>query len=435
MASWICAQLGAREHYAVARALHQSERLGALYTDFWAGAAWRSNLVGRGLGPVRSLAARYHGELADAPVVSWNLRALFVEASNRLFAGREGAAEKYKRYVQTGSRFAYAVRDALRRQNDLLPETIFFAYDTGALETLEWLSERGIHSVLDQMDPSRVEVSIVREEERSWPGWQDGTTDVPEEYFQRREREWALADRVMVNSEFSKRALLAQGVPPEKLVVVPLCYEGARRELSPSSRNESEPLRVLWLGQVILRKGIQYLLEAARQLVGEKIQFDVVGPIGISPEAVASAPRNVTFHGRARRDQISGWYARADVFVLPTLSDGFALTQLEAMAHGVPVIATPNCGEVVSHEIDGLLVPVRDALALALAIFRYRSSPELLRDHRAAAPVKAGRFTSAHLAKCLSSLEIELGNSRQTVERNRESSATFQTLSKKHSLC
>ena len=410
MTSWICAQIGAREHYAVPRALHQAGRLCGLYTDFWADTVWRKLVAGPASGPLRSLAARFHTDLADAPVTSWNLRSFSWEASSRFLSHRKGAAGKYKSYLETGSRFACAVRDALRRQRNLAPETVFFAYDTGALETLEWIRERGFRSVLDQMDPNRVEVDLVREEEQRWPGWRDGTTEVPEEYFQRREQEWELADRVMVNSEFSKRALIAQGVPQEKLVVVPLCYEGAGSDFRPASCDESMPLRVLWLGQVILRKGIQYLLEAARQLAGEKIRFDVVGPIGISPDAVASAPANVTFHGRASRDQIGEWYAQADVFVLPTISDGFALTQLEAMAHGLPVIATPNCGDVVRHETDGLIIPVRDAQALAKAILRYRFSTELLRNHQAAAPAKANQFRLAHLAGNLSGLEVRQPN-------------------------
>jgi len=83
------------------------------------------------------------------------------------------------------------------------------------------------------------------------------------------------------------------------------------------------------------------LIEAARLLTHEDVRFDIVGPIGISRDAVASAPSNMRFHGRVSRDQAADWYRQSDVFVLPTISDGFALTQLEAMAHGLPVIATP----------------------------------------------------------------------------------------------
>jgi glycosyltransferase involved in cell wall biosynthesis len=166
-------------------------------------------------------------------------------------------------------------------------------------------------------------------------------------------------------------------------------------------RGAGEALRVLWLGQVVLRKGIQYLIEAARLLEHENTRFEVVGPIGISETAVKSAPRNVSFHGRATRDQAGDWYRQADLFVLPTVSDGFALTQLEAMAHGLPVIATPNCGRVVTDGVDGLIVPVRDGAALARAIDRYREEPELGASHGAAALRKAAQLSLESLSQRL----------------------------------
>ncbi|MBO0720554.1 MAG: glycosyltransferase family 4 protein [Blastocatellia bacterium] len=406
-ASWICAQIGAREHYAVPRALSRVCRLNALYTDFWAGESWR-RFAGWGNGVLRSLATRYHTELKSAAVMSLNLRFLFWEANSRRRAVRENAAGLYQNYLDIGRSFAEAVRDSLRRRRNIPSRTIFFAYDTGALEVMEWLRERGVYCVLDQMDPSRVEVDLVREEEKSWPGWQDNFTEVPEEYFRRREEEWSLADRIVVNSEFCRRALIQQGVAPDKLTVIPLSFEKSFEtggSSSPPFGRSQDNLRILWLGQVNLRKGIPYLLEAARLLSSERVHFDVVGPIAISRDAVASAPANVTFHGRVERDRIGEWYRRADLFVLPTISDGFALTQLEAMAYGLPVIATPNCGDVVHHELDGLIVPPRDAAALARAIHRYLQDPFFLRAHRAAAPINAQRYSLNSLAGKLTRLE------------------------------
>src|SRR6266571_2120945 len=293
--AWICSQLGAGEHYAIPRALCQAGRLHRLYTDFWAGCALRKAAAALRLRKLGPLAARFHPDLANAPVTAWNVRALVWEANARARASRNGPAGRYLSFVEVGRRFAEATRDALRRDNTLTKEAVFFAYDTAALEALEFLRERGVRCVVDQMDPGRVEVNVVREEEKRWAGWQDGATDVPEAWFRRREQEWALADRVVVNSEFSRQALLQQGVPGEKLVVIPLCFEaqsakreaqGAKREALPASRLPPPasrlpppasrfalaasrlPLRVLWLGQVILRKGIQYLMEAARQLAG-----------------------------------------------------------------------------------------------------------------------------------------------------------------------
>jgi glycosyltransferase involved in cell wall biosynthesis len=408
---WITTQIGAREHYAVPRALHRTGRLNTLFTDFWAGPVVRS--VGRCLpgAGLRSLAARYHPDLGRAE--SWNWLALAWETAGRQTSKTNGP---YSGFIEVGKKFAGAVRAKLEGRRDLSPETIFFAYDTGALETLEFLKKRGVRCVLNQIDPSRVEVSLVREEERRCPGWAARSVEVPEAYFQRREKEWTLADRIVVNSEFSRLALMQQGVPPEKLSVIPLCYETDDESRNTETRNQfqvsafsvSTPLKVLFLGQVILRKGIRYLLEAAMLLLQEPVRFDVVGPIGISEAALRSAPPNVTFHGRANRDQAASWYQNAAVFVLPTLSDGFALTQLEAMAHGLPVIATPNCGVVVTNDEDGFLVEPRNATALARAIQRYLAEPELLRAHRAGACKKSGQFTLARLADNLTALESKL---------------------------
>ena len=165
---------------------------------------------------------------------------------------------------------------------------------------------------------------------------------------------------------------------------------------------------MLFLGQVNVRKGIHYLMQAAKLLANEPVQFDVVGPIGILPGAVASAPRNMTFHGPVSRGGAAEWYRKADLFVLPTLSDGFAITQLEAMAHGLPVVTTPCCGEVVSDGVDGFIVPPRDADALARLFLRYLAEPELLKAQQQAALVKARQFTLDRLAENLGRLEAAL---------------------------
>jgi glycosyltransferase involved in cell wall biosynthesis len=149
---------------------------------------------------------------------------------------------------------------------------------------------------------------------------------------------------------------------------------------------------VLWVGAVILRKGIQYLIEAARMLSATSIEFIVAGPIGISQSAVASAPANVKFLGRIPRVSLAEIYVQADVFVLPTISDGFAITQLEAMAHGLPVIATPNCGAVVRDGLDGFVVRARDAQALASAIAKLDADRRLLRDMAASAVIRSRDF-------------------------------------------
>lgn len=435
---WICSQIGAREHYAIPRVLHRAGKLEVLYTDFWATAPWRvlGKLTGKS-----SLATRFHPELATAPVKGFNLQALR--------ASRQHYANPYDGFLEVGEAFGkQVVRDleksekrklksgkrvsAFRLSPFAFSSSIFFSYDTGFLEPARWIKERGGKTIVCQMDPARYEVDLVKVEEKKWPGWAKRSVEVPEAYFRRREEEWAVADLVMVNSEWSKQALTKQGVPESKLAVVPLAFEpsshrpsidGTCRPASsaapmglPSAVYRAAPqrlgsrrkLHVLFLGQVILRKGIQYLIEAARLLEKEPIHFDVVGSIGISDSVVASAPSNMTFHGPVSRDRTEGFYCSADLFVLPTLSDGFALTQLEAMAHGLPVITTPNCGEVVTDGIDGLIVPASDPNVLAEAFQMILQDPLKLEAMSEATRAKLEQFSLGRLGENLESLEERL---------------------------
>ena len=430
---WICSQIGAREHYAIPRVLHRDGKLECLYTDLWAGTMWQAmgSLLGRPVVP----GGRYHKDLSDARVESFDITTLV----DSVFGG-DLKKNPYDWFHYVGRDFGRSVVESLKRIKGMnWQETIFFGYDTGFLEPAEWMKARGGKTIVCQMDPSRFEVDLVKEEEKLWPGWANRSVEVPEAYFQRREQEWALADLVMVNSEWTKAALISQGVNEGKIVVVPLAYElekakgerlkakggiyknqvdggWAREEGSEISEKSSRistldsrrTLRVLFLGQVILRKGIQYLMEAAKLLQNESVIFDVVGPIGISEEVVKSVPPNMIFHGPISRDKAPEFFGNADLFVLPTLSDGFALTQLEAMAYGLPVITTQSCGKVVTDGVDGAIVPTRDSAILADSIRSFIQDPATLEGMSESARSKVTQFSLSVLGENLREVERRL---------------------------
>jgi len=416
----------------VARALHQQGMLAGLVTDWyafgerkrprdnettrqrdqssspvvrgpWSVVRGLCSVVCRPVVPRSALAARAEG-IPDGLVRAFPFRSLLWKWRVRQLAKR---GRSHEAYLQTDSAFAAAVA-----RLKLPPHEVFFGYSYASLETLAAEKKRGALTVLDQIDPGPVHFRIVAEEMARHPELAGPPQPFPEAYFARSRREWEIADVIVVNSEWSREALLAEGVNPAKIEILPLAYETVKETTGPRDngttgpkvrgpRKAAEqprgeqwsvvsspstvvsgpvvrgPLKVLWLGQVNVPKGIHYLMEAARLLEREKIHFDVVGPIGILPEAVTSAPKNMTFHGPVSRDRAAEWYQQADVFVLPTLSDGFALTQLEALAHGLPVIVTPNCGRVVEEGKTGFVVPARDAQALAETIMRFVRNRDL----------------------------------------------------------
>jgi glycosyltransferase involved in cell wall biosynthesis len=136
-------------------------------------------------------------------------------------------------------------------------------------------------------------------------------------------------------------------------------------------------MRVLFLGQVNVRKGVVELLEAARLLREEPIEFVVVG--GVSAGfSLRDVPENVNVVGPVARGEVDACFRAADVFILPTHSDGFALTQLEAQAHGLPVIASRFCGDVVRDGVNGLLLNEVTGAAMAQCLRELVSNPARL---------------------------------------------------------
>jgi len=387
--SWIVSQIGARQHFGIPRGFVCKSQLRLLYTEAWC--RWGRSWLARGNGGMRAFAGRFHPDIPGKLVVSFNRHLLAQKL--RKHPPIETVEQACLEYIRFGKWFASQVAADLSRRKFDRNRDVFFGFNTGCLETMRLMNQHGVPTICDQIDPAAVEEQMVFEGNLKWPGLQKENGRVPDAYWQRMHEEWKTAGMILVNSQWSKDALIKQGVPAEKMFIVPVAYEPAGRSHLPNRNNMSGPLTVLWIGSVNLRKGIQYLIEAAKKLVeNPRIRIVVAGPVQISDQAVANAPKNMQFVGRVTRDQTEEMYRQADVFVLPTVSDGFAITQVEAMAQGLPVITTPNCGRVVTSGIDGLIVPAFDSDSLAAAINQLDSDRPLLREMSNRAFEKSGQF-------------------------------------------
>jgi glycosyltransferase involved in cell wall biosynthesis len=226
-----------------------------------------------------------------------------------------------------------------------------YAFNGAALEIFAEAKKRGLRTILDQTAaPWCWNSAMLREERAKWPGWEAKPSEIDDSgtLTQREEAEWGLADAIVVGSEFARRAMLEMGAPAERTAVVPYPVpEGfavGPREPRPERFTHERKLRVLFVGTLQLRKGIQYLYEAARELREEPVEFRVVGPSALSRQAMKELHRYVTVVGALPRDEVSREYQRADLFVLPTLSEGSANVCHEALSVGLPVVTTPNAG-------------------------------------------------------------------------------------------
>jgi glycosyltransferase involved in cell wall biosynthesis len=192
--------------------------------------------------------------------------------------------------------------------------------------------------------------------------------------------EWRLADMILGASSFVIDGLLQHQVPQEKCRIVP--YGVCLEHFFPEERRPSSSpgkLRVLFAGGVQLRKGVPYLLEALRLLNSPYIEARFAGPVEVSPAKLAPYRALATLLGLVTRARMADLFRWADVFVFPSICEGSALVTYEALASGLPVIATPNTGSWVRHGTDGMIVPVRDVEALATALERFARDRQFLR--------------------------------------------------------
>jgi glycosyltransferase involved in cell wall biosynthesis len=190
------------------------------------------------------------------------------------------------------------------------------------------------------------------------------------EFIERINREWEEAESVVAHSAHSRAALIAQGVSPSRCIVVPPAFKSGN--ISCVRRlNQSRPLRVIFVGNHCLAKGYHIFVEAARK-AGRGFDFVSVGKHTLKPAYLAEASYHVAILGAKTQAGVREEMDRADLLVFPTLSDGFGLVQLEAMAAGLPVIATSACGEVVNDGINGRIVPLRDPEAIVAVLHELR---------------------------------------------------------------
>ena len=380
---WLFCQLGAREHYVLPRGFHHRGRLRALITDTW---VLPGGLAARAPGPLgRRFADRFAPDLADARVEHFTGSAVAFELAERLPGRASGGWSTIMRRNDWFERHAVARMNGKRLFEG---KPVVFAYSYAALGILRAARAAGCPTVLGQIDPAITEENIVAAAVERHTALNKGWRRAPAAYWSRWREECAVADHIVVNSHWARDGLVEAGIDPAKLVVVPLAYDGETKAIArddPDRFTAARPLRVLFLGSLVIRKGIAELLEAADLLADAPVEFHLVGREAIDFPASAIANPKIIRHGAAVRGDVSAHYAAADVFILPSLSDGFGLTQIEAQAFGLPVIASRCCGEVVRDGENGVLLNEVSGPGIAAAIRRYLDDPAAVarQSHRA----------------------------------------------------
>jgi len=189
---------------------------------------------------------------------------------------------------------------------------------------------------------------------------------------------WALvlqdckdADAILVNSDFVRDTFVNEGFRPDRIHVA---YLGVRRDFLSlkTDYSLSTPIKLLFTGGFTARKGAGDLLDAVSALSrsAERCSLDVVGSLAEAAPILArhGTPRGAHFVGMVLQDDLKAFLRHADMYVFPTLAEGCAKSAMEALAAGVPVITTRECGLPVQHMQHAFIIPSGNPAALADAI-------------------------------------------------------------------
>lgn len=380
--NWICCQLGAREHYAVPRALQHSGQLASLITDAWVPPQSVLNKLPQSR--LRGLRDRYHPDLAQISVKAFTPELLKFEAVTRLKrspADWEQMIARNQWFQQKAVRSLQVIASQVEKSQ----RPVLFAYSYAALHLIRFAKQAGWTTVLGQIDPGILEESIVIQQYEKHSELATGWQKIPTNYWEYWQKECEIADHIVVNSGWSKQLLKKAGVCSDKIDVVPLVYHPPAcaqqfERTYPKQFTSDRPLRILFLGLVTLRKGIAAVLEAIQRLTGKPVEFWIVGPVQVKVSEAIKAHPQVHWTGPVPRSHTANYYRQADVFLFPTLSDGFGLTQLEAQSWQLPIIASSNCGQVVEDNKNGLILSEVTASEIVKAITCCYQNPKRLSE-------------------------------------------------------
>ena len=368
-------------------ALQEADSLGAMYIGFYSKMD-RWPLASLPDGKLRTyLNKRYQPGLQSRYVRMRPRTTVPPEIARRVF----GAGQRYDRVVfQANDRFDRWVASEVHRSGN-----VAFGYESSSLHTFRSAQQHGLKRVLYQpIATAESALEILGEEAARKPDLARSLryNFFPPQELARRREERDLANAVFCASTFTRESLMATGVPANKIRILPY---GVDQEVFVPNERKFRQFSVIWASSFTQTKGISYLLDALLDVPGA--QLVLAGyPSGEDPVQRYEDRLQVRRLGHLGRPALAAAMARCHAHVFPTLLDGFGRNIIEAMASGLPVVATPHSAapDLIEDGVTGFLVPIRDVDAIRERLNWLRENPA-----EAHAMGLRARRSVAHLTK------------------------------------
>jgi alpha-maltose-1-phosphate synthase len=386
----IVAHPGKQHSPQTALAFQEENLLAGYYTSLWYKPdkfpySWLGKPGGGIGGSLRSeLAKRYYFSALDPDLVVQNpwLMAL------RILLKRCLRSESLDNLLIYGLNRSFDLWLAARLRA-LTTGDVLIGYEVSSWKSFQSARKAGIVIILDLASVAwPCQQELFEAEGLTFPG------HLLKNIIRLKQRELELADFILVASRLAKNSLRKAGIDDEKASIIPYGTDSERFSQKPDYPRKKK-LTLLYVGAVSRHKGVVYLLEALRQLANPDIELLMVGGMGDAAPflpAYAGLYRHLPF---LPQEELVPYYQGADVFVLPSLLEGFGQVTLEAMACGTPVIISDQAGsaDVVTDGVNGFVVAARDVGALQEKIRFFYNQRQRLGVFGRAARETAEQFT------------------------------------------
>ncbi|WP_114521341.1 glycosyltransferase family 4 protein [Altererythrobacter sp. ZODW24] len=391
---------GTQHSWQTALALQQADRLAWYATSlFYKPDEWPYRIERYLSGKLRKRVSAEFGRLA-MPALNPEL----VQASGAAewferIANRLGQRELAKWLDRRGNRnFVHGISELVRAPGDLA----LWGYNGSSLTSFELAKQVGGRPcILDRTigDARAYNAAMVDLQDRFGEWFLPVERAVPEDTIARDDREFELADHILVGCEYARRTLIDHSPVvsvASKTQVLGYCFDEALFSDIPAPKpvKKNRPVRFLFLGLVIPRKGIHHILEALGQIPESEAELTIVGDMKVPAEAFAKYAGRVTYKPTVARSQVPKIMAEHDVLLLPTYHEGAGIVLYEALAAGMGIIQSNRAALVATPE-TGLILDQLDTNTVLQALRVPIEDRDRLNGWRAAAQSEAANYTFA----------------------------------------
>jgi hypothetical protein len=385
---------GARDRYQVALALSQAGLLQCLVTDFfWSEETRMGRWLARRL-PERVLSVLRQRSAPGLP--KSQVKTCFSAGIGGYLLDKAhmvpfGARRWYTR--KTDARLGRMAGRIARQSESQVLSYSYYGFDA--------FKAAGRPGMLFQMHPHPETMrSLLLEELDANPDCaasleQEWELNLPPDDFQRLVEESKMSARSLAASSFTRSSLMANGVNGDSVKVVP--YGIDLHKFHPDlslERPITGSLKLLFVGRINQRKGVKYLLQAMSLLPDANIELTVCGRVLDGLELFERESARVRVRPSVSTAELVKAYQQADLFVLPSIGEGFGQVLLEALACGLPILSTTHTAapDLIQDGVEGFIVEPRRPEPLAERMEWALRHREELRAMRAAARDCAERF-------------------------------------------